>query len=153
MRKRNLISAVVLLMVSIAYGFLTANLPTRAIENSTQPSFFPWVIAVCLFILSFTLLVQGVLALGNTRTPAPITIPSWKSGLGLISAIAYLIVLPELGFVLANIFIFAILMWLYGERRPVRLAAGSILIPLAIFLIFRELFQIRLPSGVLEGFI
>ena len=132
---------------------MTANLPTRAIEESTQPSFFPWVVTVCLFVLSVFLLIQGLLPVGSTQTPSPLNVARWKIFSGLIAVAVYLATLPQLGFVIANILLFATLMLLYGERRPVPLLSGSILVPIAIFLIFRDLFQIRLPSGILGGII
>ena len=153
MRRRNTISAIFLLAFTLGYGVMTANLPTRAIEESTQPSFFPWVVTVCLFILSVFLLVQGLLPVGSTQTPSPLNVTRWKICSSLIAVATYLITLPQIGFIIANILLFAILMLLYGERRPVPLLSGSILVPIAIFLIFRDLFQIRLPSGILGGFI
>ena len=42
-------------------------------------------------------------------------------------------------------------MLLYGERRPVPLLSGSILVPIAIFFIFQDLFQIRCPLEFSEG--
>ena len=153
MRSRNTISAIILLALTIGYGLMTVNLPTRAIEASTQPSFFPWVVTVCLFILSVLLLIQGLLPLVSTQTPSPMNVRRWKIFSGLIAVAIYLTTLPQLGFVIANILLFATLMLLYGERRPVPLLSGSILVPIAIFLIFRDLFQIRLPSGILGGII
>ena len=38
---------------------------------------------------------------------------------------------------------------IYGERRPLWLAVGSVGVSLVLFFLFRELFQIRLPAGVL----
>mgnify|MGYP001970229071 FL=1 len=153
MRRRNSISAIFLLALTVGYGVMTANLPTRAIEESTQPSFFPWVVTVCLFFLSVLLLIQGLLPLVSTETPSPMNVRRWKILSGLIAVAIYLTTLPQLGFVIANILLFATLMLLYGERRPVPLLSGSILVPIAIFLIFRDLFQIRLPSGILGGII
>ena len=153
MRKRNTVSAIFLLALTIGYGLMTANLPTRAIEESTQPSFFPWVVTVCLSILSVLLLMQGLLPVASTQTPPPLNVKRWKIFSGLIAVGIYLMTLPQLGFIIANILLFAVLMLLYGERRPVPLLSGSILVPIAIFLIFRDLFQIRLPSGILGGFI
>ena len=153
MRSRNTISAIILLALTIGYGLMTANLPTRAIEASTQPSFFPWVVTFCLFILSVLLLTQGLLPLVSTQTPSPMNVRRWKIFSGLIAVAIYLTTLPQLGFVIANILLFATLMVLYGERRPVPLLSGSVLVPIAIFLIFRDLFQIRLPSGILGGII
>ena len=132
---------------------MTANLPTRAIEASTQPSFFPWVVTICLFVLSVFLLMQGLLPVVSTQTPSPLNVRRWKIFSSLIAVGIYLTTLPQLGFIIANILLFAVLMLLYGERRPVPLLSGSILVPIAIFFIFRDLFQIRLPSGILGGII
>ncbi|HJO86588.1 MAG TPA: tripartite tricarboxylate transporter TctB family protein, partial [Rhodospirillales bacterium] len=66
-------------------------------------------------------------------------------------SVAYFVALPLLGFVVANIMFFAGLMYLYGERRPLWIAAGSILISLIVFFLFREVFQILLPSGILQS--
>lgn len=153
MRKRNTISAIFLLALTLGYGVMTANLPTRAIEESTQPSFFPWVVTVCLLILSALLLIQGLLPAVSTQAPSSSNVPRWKMFSGLIAVAIYLTTLPQLGFIIANILLFAVLMLLYGERRPVPLLSGSILVPIVIFLIFRDLFQIRLPSGILGGII
>ena len=61
--------------------------------------------------------------------------------------------LPSLGFVAANVPFFAVLMAIYGERRPVWLALGSVGVSLVLFFLFRELFQIRLPAGVLAAWL
>ena len=49
MRKRNLTAGAVLIVLGVVFAYLTSQLPTRAIENATQPSFFPWVITACLW--------------------------------------------------------------------------------------------------------
>ncbi len=50
MKKRNLVASLFLFLFCAGYAYATYQLPTRAIENSTQPSFFPWVIVVFLFV-------------------------------------------------------------------------------------------------------
>ena len=151
MRTRNLIAGIILLVLCAGYAYLTAHLPTRAIENTTQPSFFPWVITICMAVLSLALTAQGLLPITNTETPKAITVPIPRLVLGLILSVAYFVALPSLGFVAANILFFAGLMYLYGERRPLRIAVGSIFISLIVFFLFREVFQILLPSGILQG--
>ena len=48
-----------------------------------------------------------------------------RSVIALLAAfVAYLLVLPELGFVIATVPFFAALMVVYGERRPAWVAAG-----------------------------
>jgi putative tricarboxylic transport membrane protein len=151
MRTRNLIAAIILLSFCAAYAYLTANLATRAIENTTQPSFFPWVVVACLTILSIALLIQSFLPSIATNTPKPLGVPAKRLVYGLLLAIAYLVLLPILGFAGANIPFFAGLMVLYGERNILKIVFSSIAISLFVFYLFREAFQILLPSGILEN--
>ena len=151
MRTRNLIAAVLLLSFCAGYAYLTANLATRAIEDTTQPSFFPWIITTCLAGLSLCLLVQSFLPSVSSDTPKSRHIPMKRLIWGLLFAIAYLGALPTLGFALANVILFAGLMYLYGERRVQWIIAGSFLISLSVFFLFREVFHILLPVGILEG--
>lgn len=151
MRSRNLVASLFLLLFSAGYAYLTANLATRAIENTTQPSFFPWVITTCLAILSLALLVQTCIPNFNQTAPKSLSIPSNRLSLALILSIIYLTLLPTLGFFGANILLFSGLMYLYGERRLVQIGTFSILISIIIFYLFREIFQIHLPAGILDG--
>lgn len=151
MRKRNLIASLFLLLFCAEYAYLTANLATRAIENTTQPSFFPWVITSCLTILSLCLLVQSFLPNISQRVPKGSGIPLNRLMLALLLAIIYLALLPTLGFLGANILMFSGLMYLYGERTLTKILTSSFIVSAIIFYIFREIFQIRLPAGVLES--
>ena len=140
-----------MLLVCAGYAYLTANLPSRDIQNSTQPSFFPWVIVACMSLLSFALVVQGLLTRFNNVILSHSAIPAKRIAIGLVLAITYIITLPWLGFVAANILLFAGLMYLYGEHRPIWIVVGSIVVSVAVFSLFREVFQIRLTTGILEG--
>ncbi len=154
MRKRNLISAAVLIAIGIGYFVLSVQLPTRNIENATGPSFFPLVAVTCFLILAAALLVQalrGRASLG--AVPALPKIPRRIYIWSLAAAVLYLVALPTLGFIAANIPLFAALMVLYGEKRPAWVAAVSIGISLTVFFLFREVFQIQLPSGILGGLV
>ena len=151
MRTRNLIASIFLLSLCAGYAYFTANLATRAIENTTQPSFFPWVITVCLAILSMALLAQSFMPSLSSDTPKGLGIPKKRLILGLALSLTYLVLLPILGFAGANVPLFAGLMVLYGERSVLKIVAGSTAISLFVFYLFREAFQILLPSGILEG--
>ena len=73
------------------------------------------------------------------------------SAYATILSISYLIFLPRLGFVLANILLFVGLMILYKEKRFIFLLTCSIAMPTVIFLIFKKIFSISLPVGILGG--
>lgn len=152
MRRRDSLAAVFLLVIGAGYAVLTYQLPVRALKGSTQPSFFPTIIVVCLLVLAGALLVQSLRSSGDGEDSRPATFSSavfiW---IGVFSA--YLIVLPFLGFLIANVLVFAVMMLLYGERRLTRIALGSLTIAPVMFFLFREIFQIRLPAGPLAAWI
>ena len=151
MRRRNVIAALILLGTGIFYAVLTNNLPTRGIDNTTDPSFFPWVNTVLFLGLSMALLVQGFLPSTPDGTRHTGRVFSVKTVSALVYFAVYLAILPRLGFLVANILLFAALMPLYGERRPLWLGLGSVLIPVALFFLFRDVFRILLPAGIASG--
>lgn len=149
MGTRNLIAALGLIALAVWYGVLTADLPERAIPDTPGPSFVPWIIAGSLAILSSALLAQG---LRMARRSDTLVAPGRAVLLGvaaLAAFVIYLALLPLLGFLVASIPFFAVLMALYGERRLVWLAAGSVACPVILFFLFRHLFQIPMPRGLL----
>ena len=149
MRTRNLLASIFLLFLCGGYAYLTANLPTRAIENSTQPSFFPWIIVIFLTGLTILLLIQVTVSGKQPKIKRTHQLPVKRLVYGLLLSLAYLFALPKLGFVAANIPLFGGLMYLYGERSPLWIGLGSVIISVTFFLIFRQIFQIILPVGAL----
>ena len=149
MRTRNLVASIFLLILCGGYAYLTVNLPTRAIENSTQPSFFPWVIVVFLTGLTILLLIQVAVSGKQPKIERTHQLPVKRLIYGLLLSLAYLLALPKLGFVAANIPLFGGLMYLYGERSPLWIGLGSVIISVAVFLVFRQVFQIILPVGAI----
>lgn len=153
MQKRNLVSAAILIALGVGYAILAVDLPTRNIENATGPSFFPLVVVSCFLVLSAALLIQGILPAVSSKLPDIPKIPASRHGMGLAAAVIYLAALPYLGFIAANVPLFAVLMMLYGEKRPAWVIGGSVVISLLVFFLFREVFQILLPAGILDGVI
>ena len=151
MKKRNLVASLFLFLFCAGYAYTTYQLPTRAIENSTQPSFFPWLIVVFLFVLTLSLLIQSLFYKNTDKVENKKTLGYKISAYACILSISYLILLPILGFVFANILLFGGLMILYKEKRAIFVLTYSIAIPLVIFLIFKKVFSISLPVGILGG--
>ena len=151
MKKRNLVASLFLFLFCAGYAYSTYQLPTRAIENSTQPSFFPWLIVVFLFVLTLSLLIQSLFYKNTDKVENKKTLGYKISAYACILSISYLILLPILGFVFANILLFGGLMILYKEKRAIFVLTYSIAIPLVIFLIFKKIFSISLPVGILGG--
>lgn len=148
MRRRNVIAALVLIALSIGYGVLTAYLPERSLPNTPGPPFFPWINTVILMALSLGLLASGLFGADAAVAGADRT-ARLRGGAVLALFFGYLLVLPGLGFVLATIPFFALLMTLFGERRPLPVAAGAVGITVILYILFRHGFGVFLPSGVL----
>lgn len=151
MRSRDVAAALVLIVLGVGYGYLTAGLPKRSLPNTPDPSFFPWIVTVSLLILAVALLVQGLRARRDshhvTDTAGGLRAPV----VFLILFVAYVALLPFTGFVIASVPFFAALMWLYGERRGVWIAVVSIALPVILVFVFRHGLQIPLPAGALSG--
>ncbi len=146
--RRDVIFGVVLLVIGVAYGLMTASLPNRSLPNTPGPAFFPWLITVGLILLSAALLARSLTDDGDESPQAPSDSLAYRRLLSLIWFIVYLVTLPYAGFLPASVPFFAGLMWLYGERNGVVLMLATIIIPAGLFTIFRLGFQILLPAGV-----
>ena len=121
MRRRNIIAAVVLLVVTLGYGALTTQLPVRSLPDTPGPPFFPWINTIILLALSLGLLVQGLMARPTGAIEAvatPDNVATRRRTIWALGAfVVYLVILPGLGFLLATTPFFAALMVLFGERR------------------------------------
>ena len=150
MNKRNFFASIILIVLCGCYAYFTANLETRNIQNTTQPSFFPWIITGCLAILSFSLLLQSLLTT-KRQTLKKKPVPRDLIIIGFLISLAYLLLLPVLGFLGGNILFFAGLSRIYGEKNILKICLFSVIISIFIFYLFRNVFQIQLPIGILGG--
>jgi hypothetical protein len=153
MRRKNIIAALVLMAFALVYGGLTAGLPVRTLPNTPDPSFFPWINTVIISALSIWLLVHGL-----KQAPSDPTTEQHSNRRGLaiwaLSVfVVYLALLPTLGFILATLPFFAVMMFLYGERRPVWIGTGTVCATLLMYILFRHGFGVFLPRGLLAGIV
>jgi putative tricarboxylic transport membrane protein len=154
MRQRNIIAAAVLIVCGLAYGCLAFGLPERSLPNTPGPRFFPLVVAALILAAAVTLLIPALAARGAVEASADSSpsVADRRLALSALAALfAYGALLPLLGFILATVPFFAILMVLFGERRPVLVVACAIAVTAALYGIFRYGFGIFLPRGVLAG--
>lgn len=147
MAQRNLIAGVILTALGIFYGILTVGLPNLSLPGTPGPTLFPWLITTGWVVLSSALLLFGMLGVRNQSKETEKRSLSKKPFIVLIAFLAYLAVLPFIGFILSSTFFFAGLMWLYGERHKVKITLTSIILPSMIFYIFSIGLGIFLPNG------
>lgn len=147
MARRNIVAALFLIAVVVWYGVMTAALPDRTLPHTPGPSFFPWIVAGGLLVLSIMLLIQGLRKAGGDAGSDDTAVSSWRVVATLAWFGLYLLVLPRVGFVTASVPFFAGLMVLYGARTWWLVALGSVATPALLFFLFRYGFQILLPRG------
>src|SRR5687767_10194675 len=123
MRRRNITAAVVLIAGGLIYGALALGLPTRSLPNTPGPSFFPLVVTAIVLALSAALLLQALAA--DRAGERPVAEDAFagtadrRPALWALAAfLAYVVLLPIVGFIIATVPFLGVLMLLFGERRP-----------------------------------
>ncbi len=147
--------------IDIAYGlilgavslvFFAATLSFPAASGGIDPRVFPLVVIAGTFALSVLLIAQGALRIRSGTEAAEKTLPRGRTALKLAvlvaGSLAYTAVLEAVGFVAATPPLTALGMYLFGERRPVRIAAVSLLASAILYFVFRGIFRVPLPRSI-----
>ena len=150
MKQKDIVAACVLLVVVIGYGYQTALLPVRTQPNTPDPSFFPWINTILLGVLSFALLIQGILR-PTKKGVMQVELASRTVIVALGLILLYLVAIPYFGFVLSSVPFFALFMVLHGERRKLWLLIGAAGIPIFLYYLFSHVFSVPLPRGMVLG--
>lgn len=156
MRRRNIAAALGLIVFGLVYGYLSWWLPVRSLPNTPGPSFFPLVVTAFLLALSAALLFQGLSLPREAAAPSGAATGRLDTRAALFALgalLLYVVLLPTLGFILATAPLFAVLMVLYGERRPLAVVVGAIVMTAVLYGVFRHGFGIFLPRGLLAGIV
>ena len=156
----NLVSSVILLVFEIwAY---VQTLGFKVVKKAAvQPATFPQVMCIGMMVFTIILLIQSLISLKkmdpddpNTQPAASINVLKNKgvqAGLFVIVlCILYVALFKTLGYVLASAIIAAVIMWLIGKRDVRQILLVSVLVPLAMWLVFYKLLTVNIPMGILE---
>jgi putative tricarboxylic transport membrane protein len=148
MRVVNIIVAIVLILFGCFYSYLTMHLPDRNLPNTLGSSFLPWVLAICLFVLSILLLLQSLIKVSAETCDYAI---SKKEGTGIlflvVLVVVYIKTMAFFGFLLVTPFFLVALMLTIGARKWKEVILTSTLVTFGIYLFFQKVFQIILPAG------
>ena len=150
MKQKDIVAACVLLVVVIGYGYQTALLPVRTLPNTPDPSFFPWINTFLLGVLSFALLIQGIVR-PTKKGVMQVELASRTVIVALGLILLYLVAIPYFGFVLSSVPFFASFMVFHGERRKLWLLIGAAGVPIFLYYLFRHVCSVPLPRGMFLG--
>ncbi len=157
---RNIVGAAAILGFTLFYGGLATLLPKRSATDAPGPHFFPYLITLSIVVLSVMLLLQGARGMRDSSglvdlaPRRPSSNPDYSLGraaAGLALTGCYFFALPAFGFFWTTPVFFAALMRVTGERRPRVLLGLATAVPLFLFFLFRDLFQLPLPRGSFLG--
>jgi len=145
---KNVIISMIVLLIGSCYLYFSLQLPIRSIQNVPGPSFFPLIISVIVLFLAAALLINGIINLRNEQPDQPQPAAARRVFATLFWFVLYLIALPYVGFLIASIPFFAGLMLLCEQKKPLTVAVGSVAIPVFLYFLFRQGFNILLPAGL-----
>lgn len=113
-----------------------------AAPDGLAPDVMPRFVLVAIGCVALFGLVKalkgGAEEIGVPGTPVIVT---------CLASFLYAALLVPIGFVLASTLIVALLAFYLGGRRPVGLVLSSLVVPVALYLVFTRVLHISLPSG------
>ena len=150
MKKVDLIISIILIAFIGFYAFLTINLPARNLPNTLGIDFMPWILVICLSLLSILLLLKAIF--GRTVEKGDSTI-SLKEGLGVLFLTAIIFVYVKaiclFGFIIITPIFIAALMLFTGSRKWKEVVIVSLVATFGIYLFFQKIFQVLPPAGTI----
>ena len=148
LRKRRSIESWVVAVVIIAFCVaaiwlsLSFDRMPPILKRGIQPADFPQL--VCGFIILLTLFMVW-------RDPVVITEPLGSKTLGSIGLMAVFVALSQLDLFIALAAFAAGLAFYWGERRIPYLILVGLVVPIFVFFLFDQVFEIRFPRGLLTN--
>lgn len=156
----NLVASILLLFFEIWAYIQTLDFKVVK-KAAVQPASFPQVMCLGMMLFTVVLLIQSILKLIRMKEDDPLAEPAASidfvkdkgvlAGVFVIAlCIAYVALFEVLGYVLASALVAGAIMWLIGKRNIRQILLVSVLVPLAMWLIFYKLLTVSIPMGVLQ---
>jgi uncharacterized MAPEG superfamily protein len=134
---------------SLLFYIGTLSFPDMSI--GINPRAYPMVIIVAAFALSLLLVVQGAKKLRREKGEGQRILPRGRTArlMVMLSAamLAYALSMEDLGYIIVTPFLAALTMWLFGERKALKILAVSLLATIVLYWVFRFLFRVPLPRS------
>lgn len=147
MRRADLLIGIGLLVFAVIYLRESFAITVGFAADRLGPRFFPRLLAGALAASAFALIWRS---LGGRSDPAPlppVRIGQFLWTLGL--TLAYVLLLPPLGYLITTVLYVAALIWLLGYRNLVGLAATSAGVTAVLYLVFARALHVLVPLGPL----
>ena len=168
-RTRDLIPAVVLLVVGVTTVRLAAGVSDVLTIDPLGGDFLPRILGIVLIALSVVLLVADLLGIDVRGAEAAVSADDGRGSMGsappppltpesvrrvvlfLATMVVYAVLMVVVGYLPASLLSFAAMIWIGGERSLGRIALGSLVITASLYLLFAVIFGILVPTGMILG--
>ncbi len=139
-----------LLLLALAYYWLTYGIEVGLASDLLGPTFFPRTLAILLVVASAALVVRSLRARrGEGEEPPPAGDAPHRLVWTLALTVAYLLLLPRAGYLLLTPVYLGAFAYLLGYRSWKPLVGTAVGVTVALYLIFGRMLGVRLPRGVL----
>ncbi|MCE8024360.1 tripartite tricarboxylate transporter TctB family protein [Billgrantia aerodenitrificans] len=177
MNRTNVLSGIVCFAIGAFVFWLSADVPSFTATDELGGRFFPRLISVLFMLASLGLVITGWMNIeiqggqvgGGKGKSVPrdedervpddepsdaLTIGGMRPGtlrlFGFIAVMAvYTMILPLIGYIPASLVVFAALIMIAGEYRPLRVLLGTIGITAVLYLLFAAIFGMNVPTASL----
>ena len=141
------ITTSIILLVLCLTGFLLAgNISVPQDTTGYGPTFFPRLVLILLALLSSILLIKGIRSYKHDEEKIHFDKDSMlKTAVFIILLLIYLVLFFVIGFIFSSIIFLFIAQLIFGIRNITKLVVVSVFVPIILYFIFTNLFQIPLP--------
>lgn len=148
MRRADLLIGLGLLVFAGVYFEQSFAIRRGFAADRLGPAFFPRLLALTLAVLAVILVVRAVTGRSDPSRPPAIRLGIFASVLVLL--VAYVLLLPRLGFVLATPPLLGAVIWLLGLRNWPSLAGTALGLTAGLYVVFGRALHVLLPMGPLK---
>ncbi len=149
MKTANLTISILLIVFGSVYAYLITQLSTRNLPNTLGIAFMPWLLVVCLLVLSALLLFNTIFNKPRETFDPRISL---KEGTGILFLTVFVYIYVKamslFGFILITPVFLAVLMLMTGSRKWKEIVIISTVAPVCIYFFFQKIFKVILPDGI-----
>jgi putative tricarboxylic transport membrane protein len=121
--------------------------------SGPESGYFPFYVGLLILASSAVTLLVGLLGRNSERTPF-VEPEQFKRVLQvLVPSVIFVFAIEYIGIYVAGTLFIAFFMWRLGKYPLAKIVPVSVLVPLALFILFEVWFLVPLPKGPIETFL
>ena len=148
MRRADLLIGLGLLVFTGLYAQQSFMIRRGFASDRLGPAFFPRLLALALAVLAVTLIVRALAGRSDPSRPPAIRLGAFAGVLVLL--VAYALLMPRVGFVLATPVLLGPVIWLLGLRSWASLLGTALGVTAVLYIVFARGLHVLLPMGPLR---